>query len=77
MSVYYLFTNNKNDPDPVVKLNNDTLVSVKETKFLGVILDQGLTMKPHCMKMIKEGKCRIAQMCCIATSCFGPSQSLL
>lgn len=59
------------------KSNNDTLVSVKETKFLGVILDQGLTMKPHWMKMIKEGKCRIAQMCCIANSCFGPSQSLL
>ena len=75
--VSILFTNNKNDPDPVVKLNNDILVSVKETKFLGVILDRSLTMKSQCMKMIKEAKCRITQMNCVANSCFGPSQSSL
>ena len=72
--VSILFTNNRKDRAPEVQMNGKTVVSVTQTKLLGVIMDAQLTMKPPCMKLVKDGKSRVAQLCCVANRCFGPSQ---
>ncbi len=69
-----LFTNNRKDPDPRVTMNGEPLQTAKKTKLLSVMLDQQLTMKPHCTKILTEAKSRISQLCCAANSCFGPTQ---
>jgi hypothetical protein len=47
-----LFTNNRNDPSPVVYVNNKVLLAVKKTTLLGVKLDAQLTMKPQFDKLM-------------------------
>ena len=42
-----LFSNKRGDPQIKVKLNNTELDAQKESTFLGVIIDNKLTWKPH------------------------------
>ena len=42
-----LFSNKRGDPQIRVKLNNVELEAKKESTFLGVIIDNNLTWKPH------------------------------
>ena len=42
-----LFSNKRGDPQIKVKLNNTELEAKKEATFLGVIIDNKLTWKPH------------------------------
>jgi hypothetical protein len=69
-----LFTNNRQDEEPIVRLYGQPLQAVKKTTLLGVVLDAQLTMKDHFLKLQKEGTSRIRQLCAAANSCFGPSQ---
>jgi hypothetical protein len=68
--VSILFTDNQKDKASEVRMNQTTLMSVKQTYFLGVTLDTQLTMKPHFMNIIKEGKKMVSQLCCVTNSCF-------
>ena len=72
-----LFTNYYRDPAPVVLMNGEPLLAVKQTTLLGVVLDSHLTMKNHYEKMMAEGRRRMRQLSCVANCCFGPSQHSL
>ena len=46
-SVFMMITNKQNQQTPILKINNVPLTNVKETKVLGVIIDNKLTFKSH------------------------------
>ena len=69
-----LFTNRKNERQPIVLMNNKPLESIKSTKLLGIILDSKLTFVDH-FKMVKnEISQRINQLQSVTNCCFGPTQ---
>jgi ribonuclease HI len=41
-------------PDPVIQMEGDSIKVLKETKFLGVILDDKLTFRPHIVHLRKK-----------------------
>ena len=54
--------NETNHGTPPIKINGTEIAEVNETKFLGVIIDNQLSWKPHINALIKKLKCCTGQL---------------